>query len=405
MRSGNSLLSSNLPTKDALIIIRGMLGAPETSMRGIIDGIKYIRIHYRQHAGEAQFQTLAELVCVASVSVVADSISDSLPNERISWVAHQLRSFLNAVDQKQLFPTDLFLQLRCQSSFNLAEIFRQKKRLRSSISLLRESEDCKLAEIELGGELSDSPSLHAIRTHLAEMLLLIGDAPSSLDKSGEVIASFRERSDISTTEKVQVAYALFLFVKASIRLGRLQDHANQARDLMTQLRRDLSAEDDSHLVKLLDQIDCEMCRPIVREPTPFSTQKSQQPPSRGRSEPPGTSRRRQGAVESHTVYIPPQTQSVSISCQTGVDEEAVEFPERSSSQRSQSVPSTVEGGKKFIQSPNVTSGHEVDIIQGKSEPSTSVGADDIQWVECLSRNSGKQYWYNTITGESAWGRT
>ncbi len=400
MRIGNSLISSDLPTKDALIIIRGMLGAPETTVSGIVDGLKYIRVHHRQHAGEPQFQTLAELVCAASNSVIKDSISEGILNERINWIAHQLRSFFDGLGQNLLFPPELLLQLRCQCYFNLAEIFRQKRRFRSSISLLRESENCKLGEIDLGGELSDSPSLTVIRTCLAEMLLLIGDPSSAFEKSEEVLGTARSTLDIPPSEKLQAAYALFIFVKASIRLGRLQDTASCAADMLAQLRRDIPADKDSHLTNLLDQIECEMCRPIVRQSPVFPTQQSS---SRGRSEPPGTSRRRQVAVESHTVYIPPQIQSASISCQTGIDE-GVETEDRSNSLRSQSVPPTAEGGRKFTQSLSAISGNEEDMVPLKSEPSTSAGADDIQWVECMSRSSGKHYWYNTLTGESAWGR-
>ena len=403
MRGGNSLLSSDVAVRDALIIVRGMLSIPETTSRGVIDGIKYIRIHIRQHGTEPHFQTLVELICTDSNSLVKASISDGSISERLIWMAQHTRSLLESAVQYSVLDSQRLMELRCQCSFNLAEIFRQKSRFRSSVTLLKECE-LILASADVGdSEPPECPSLNLIRTCMAEMMLVIGDPSIAFDKSQEVVDSYFSTSQLSDPERLQAAYALLILVKASVRLGRLRDTAEHIAPMLSELHRDLSPDTDRYFLTLLDRIDNDISRPFSRIRSPQPPTHNEKSRSRGRSEPPATSRHRPAAVESHTVYIPPETHNVSSYCQT--NESVAQEEGISSSQdsplRSQSVPPT---SKKYMQSPSATSGHDDDNKQIPSELSTSTGADELQWVECTSRNSGKQYWYNTTTGESTWAR-
>ena len=399
MRGGNSLISPDLGVRDALIIVRGMLSVPETSVRGIIDGVKYIRMHLRQHGHELNFQTLFGLVCTESNTVVKASISENIISERIMWISQQTRSLLDSAIQFSLLDQARLIELRCQSSFNLAEIFRQKRRLRSSLTLLKECE-LMLLSVDLDqSEILECPSLNLIRTCIAESMLVIGDPSVALEKCELVLDSIKTSQEASKTEKLQTAYALLIFVKASSRLGRLRDAADRTTQILTELRRDISPDADTYLMSLIDRIDSEISGSLIRGRSHALAPPPESPLSRGRSEPPGTSRHRKPAVESHTVYIAPESQGVSSYCQTG-DEEPLNAPS-DTSQRSQSVPPV---GKKYMQSPSATIGHDDDNKEIPSELSTSAGVEDLQWVECTSRNLGKQYWYNTTTGESTWNR-
>ena len=391
MRSRNSLISSDLPARDVLIIVRGMLGSAQTSVRGVVDGLKYLRNHHRQNGHEPQFHVLVELVCYEGNNIVKLSITEGNINERIIWICQQVRSLLISLITDNVMDSSSLIGLRCQSSFNLAEIHRHKRRFRSAVNLLRECENLLNRDTEDEPDVSGCPSLIVIRTCLAEMLLVVGDPVSGFDVSNQVVCVLRDRSELSDTEKLQAAYALFVFTKASVRIGRVADTIDQITQFVASLRQDLSNSSDGYLLCLLDRIDAELVPPPIRYAGGLPNQSSREVRSRGRSEPPGNLRTKQVAVESYTVYIPPEQHSVTSSCQTAEDESPL---------RSQSVPPTA--GKKYIQSPSVATANDVEI----HELSTSTtGAEDLQWVECTSRNSGKPYWYNTSTGESTWNKT
>ena len=84
---GNSLISPEIPPRDALIIVRGMLGGPDTAIRGVVDGLKCLKNFVKQRNHDVHTISLLELVTMEANSLVKSAISRGAFNERVSWIA------------------------------------------------------------------------------------------------------------------------------------------------------------------------------------------------------------------------------------------------------------------------------------------------------------------------------
>ena len=360
---------------DAAAVVLRLLGLPCTVLRGILSGLQYLRMRRCSFGRDPHIDLLANRVVHDANMMVSSWIGRNIRSSRTLQVATRAKGVLDGYDSCPSKFGDDFATSRLISCFNLAELHRGHGETGKCLRLLVVCES--LAEsgtvgLEVCERSGNVPTLEVVRTCLSEVQLFHGDVSQSKKKSSQVVVSYQRRmSDecLSGSEWTTLAYALFLQCRASVELRDFVS-VDECLRISKRLKGKCSNVDTVH--PIFDRVDREgkafhatlmqenlvkNWKSIAHDFDRFLRTASTRP-------------------KSAPTMVDPSTQI--------------------RGQRPRTASSTKES-RLVIEKTAVTAHPVNTCLQDQS-----VQCERDEWLLFVSKSSGKEYFFNRLTGETVW---